>query len=48
MKKGSSVKLWMFVIAAFACLITAYVVAIKVSNAAQIHEVPLATRGGKS
>ncbi|MEO6996326.1 MAG: hypothetical protein ABI273_22165 [Lacunisphaera sp.] len=47
MKKASSGKLWIFVCFGFACLIAAYVVMFKVSHAAQIREVPLATGGAK-
>lgn len=47
MKKGSSVKLWIFVSFGFACLIAVYVVVFKVSHAAQIRDVPLVTTGAK-
>jgi hypothetical protein len=43
MKKVSDARLWLGVAIAFGVLIAAYVVVIKVSHAAQIREVPLAT-----
>lgn len=47
MKNTSNVKLWLFVFAVFACLITAYVFVFRASAEAQIREVPLATQGGR-
>ncbi len=47
MKEASNVKPWIFVWLAFACLIAAYVAIIKLSHAAQIRDVPLATTKAK-
>ena len=43
MKKASDARLWVGVAIAFALLIGVYVVVFKVSHAAQIRDVPLAT-----
>lgn len=48
MRKTSNAKLWIFVCLGFAFLITAYFFAFKVSHAAQIRDVPLATKGVSS
>ena len=45
MTKASNAKLWLFVIGGFACLVTAYVFAFRAVHAAQIRDVPLATKG---
>ena len=47
MKTASSARLWFFVIGVFACLTTAYVFAFRAASAAQIRDVPLATKGVK-
>lgn len=47
MKSTSSVKLWLFVILGFACLVTAYVFAFRASREAQIKDVPLAPQKGR-
>ncbi len=47
MKRASSAKLWLFVLGGFACLVTAYIFAFRAAQAAQIREVPLATKGGR-
>jgi hypothetical protein len=48
MRKASNAKLWFFVFAGFACLVTAYVFAFKAAHAAQIRDVPLVTKGAGS
>ena len=40
-------RLWLFVIAGFACLVLAWVFAFRAAHSAQIRDVPLATKGAK-
>lgn len=47
MKTASSARLWFAVLFGFACLAAAYVFAFRAARAAQIREVPLATKGGR-
>lgn len=47
MKSTSNIKLWLFVVLGFACLVTAYVFAFRASHEAQIQDVPLATQKGR-
>jgi len=47
MKMGPSVKLWLCVCAGFALIVTAYFFAFRAAHAAQIQDVPLATKGGR-
>jgi len=44
MKKASTVKPWLFVAGAFACVVVAYVFAFKAARLAQIRDVPLEGR----
>lgn len=47
MKKASAVKLWLFVIGGFACVVAAYVFAFRAAREAEIRDVPLATKGAR-
>ncbi|HVU18261.1 MAG TPA: hypothetical protein VHD32_15170 [Candidatus Didemnitutus sp.] len=45
MKKASGVRLWLAVLAGFACLVTAYVFAFRAAHEAAIVDVPLTGKG---
>ena len=44
---ASSARLWLFVAAGFAGLLTAYFFAFRAAHDAQIKDVPLAPKGGR-